>query len=425
MTAEAEPKFRRIRRSASQANLESRHQGREGRMLENALRTPPQGREGYSLTHGLHPYPARFHPNLPRTILKWLAQEHRDHPPRLCDPFMGGGTLLVESLCRGWEVTGNDINPIAALVARERCRSRLPKHAVMVWNALEFLQNEVERRRRDKIRVEHPHLSMLKTHYQPHIFAEMLQWSDCLEQLYPGPDRDTLRFVFSSLVGKFSRRIEEGNDGEKKEKGNFPRGAFSLWMQRKTREVLERQQDLSRRLPDPKMRPQIWQQDVRELSLPQGCDPFDCLITSPPYPGTYDYLDHHRLRLRWLHFSIQELALKEIGTRRQHSAAQWKEVFRTCMLKMRQVTVSGGHCFLVLGDWVDQGRKTDALEYVEKYADSVGWSVEGAASVRRPVYEEQLKEDFGESGRWEHLIWLRNQVQARPPSPIPTEEEEE
>ena len=80
---------------------------------------------------------------------------------------------------------------------------------------------------------------------------------------------------------------------------------------------------------------------------------------------------------------------------------------------------------MVLGDWVDQGRKTDALEYVEKYADSVGWSVEGAASVRRPVYEEQLKEDFGESGRWEHLIWLRNQVQARPPGPIPKEEEEE
>jgi hypothetical protein len=50
--------------------------------------------------------------------------------------------------------------------------------------------------------------------------------------------------------------------------------------------------------------------------------------------------------------------------------------------------------------------------------------VEGAASVRRPVYEEQLKEDFGESGRWEHLIWLRNQVQAQSPSPFLTEEEE-
>ena len=94
MTAEAEPKFRRIRRSASQANLESRHQGREGRMLENALRTPPQGREGYSLTHGLHPYPARFHPNLPRTILKWLAQEHGDYPPRLCDPLHGWGNTI-------------------------------------------------------------------------------------------------------------------------------------------------------------------------------------------------------------------------------------------------------------------------------------------------------------------------------------------
>jgi len=252
-------------------------------------------------------------------------------------------------------------------------------------------------------------------------FSGRIAWNSSIQVQIEIP----YALFFPVWLASFPVALKKGVTAKKKEKGNFPRGAFSLWMQRKTREVLERQQDLSRRLPDPKMRPQIWQQDARELSLPQGCDPFDCLITSPPYPGTYDYLDHHRLRLRWLHFSIQELALKEIGTRRQHSAAQWKEVFRTCMLKMRQVTVSGGHCFLVLGDWVDQGHKTDALEYVEKYADSVGWAVEGAASVRRPVYEEQLKEDFGESGRWEHLIWLRNQVQARPSSPIPTEEEEE
>ena len=422
MTAEADPKFRRIRRSASQTNLESRHKGLQGPMLENALRTPPQGREGYSLTHGLHPYPARFHPNLPRTLLKWLAQEDPNRQLRLCDPFMGGGTLLVESLCRGWAVTGNDINPIAALVARERCRGRQPKHTALTWNALEFLQNEVERRRREKIRVQHPHVSLLRTHYQPHIFAEMLQWASCLEELYPGPDRDTLRFVFSSLAGKFSRRAHESSEEGKQPKGDFPRGAFSLWMQKKTREVLERQQDLYRRLPDPKLKPQIWQQDVRELTLPHNTEPFDCLITSPPYPGTYDYYEHHRLRLRWFNLSIQELATREIGTRRQHSAAQWKEIFRTCLLKMRQATKSGGHCFLVLGDWVDQGNKTDALQYVEKYADSVGWSVQGAASVRRPVYEEQLKADFGESGRWEHLIWLRNQVQARPAEEA-TEEE--
>ncbi len=148
--------------------------------------------------------------------------------PACVIPSWVGERYWLRAFAEGWEVTGNDINPIAALVARERCRSRLPKHAVMVWNALEFLQNEVERRRRDKIRVEHPHLSMLKTHYQPHIFAEMLQWSDCLEQLYPGPDRDTLRFVFSSLVGKFSRRIEEGNDGEKKRKKGIFRVELSL-----------------------------------------------------------------------------------------------------------------------------------------------------------------------------------------------------
>ncbi len=238
---------------------------------------------------------------------------------------------------------------------------------------------------------------------------------ECIERLPPAPERDTVRFVFSSLTGKFSKRAHEST-AEGEQKGDFPKGAFSMWMQKKTREVLQRQQELSRKVPDPRLRPQLWQQDARELHLKEDDQPFDCLITSPPYPGTYDYYEHHRLRLKWLNLPIEQIANNEIGTKRQHSAAAWKETFRTCLLRMRQVTANNGHCFLVIGDWTDHGRKADGLEFVEKYADSVGWLVQGSASVRRPIYDEHLKEQFGETGRWEHLLWLQNKVRSAPPA---------
>src|SRR5690349_19041169 len=46
------------------------------------------------LTHGLHRFPAKFIPQIPRWALHQFAAEHCT----VMDPFMGSGTTLVESL---------------------------------------------------------------------------------------------------------------------------------------------------------------------------------------------------------------------------------------------------------------------------------------------------------------------------------------
>lgn len=65
------------------------------------------------LSHGVHPYPARMVPQLPRALLPQLA----DAGARVFDPFTGSGTVLVEALAAGMRAEGFDLNPLAYLLA--------------------------------------------------------------------------------------------------------------------------------------------------------------------------------------------------------------------------------------------------------------------------------------------------------------------
>src|SRR5438067_2485686 len=61
----------------------------------------------------VHPYPARFIPEIPRAAIPLLQT---DGP--ILDPFCGSGTTLVEAQRLGHEAIGLDINPIACLISR-------------------------------------------------------------------------------------------------------------------------------------------------------------------------------------------------------------------------------------------------------------------------------------------------------------------
>ena len=68
--------------------------------------------QGY--THDFYKYPARFSPNFVRFILDSLT-EPGDH---VLDPFMGGGTTIVEAAASGRCAIGSDINLLARFVTK-------------------------------------------------------------------------------------------------------------------------------------------------------------------------------------------------------------------------------------------------------------------------------------------------------------------
>jgi len=76
-----------------------------------------KGVDTQEFTHGLHPYPARMVPQIPRTILSYYKQEGViEEGGKVYDPFSGSGTTAVEARLAGMNVEANDINPLACLL---------------------------------------------------------------------------------------------------------------------------------------------------------------------------------------------------------------------------------------------------------------------------------------------------------------------
>lgn len=65
------------------------------------------------LTHNFYRYPARFSPKFVRAAITALSEPG----DLVLDPFMGGGTTLVEALALGRPAVGTDISSLAAFVS--------------------------------------------------------------------------------------------------------------------------------------------------------------------------------------------------------------------------------------------------------------------------------------------------------------------
>lgn len=68
------------------------------------------------LTHGLHKYPAKFFPELPR----WLIKRYSKQGDIILDPFSGSGTTNVEALLTRRNSVGIDVDPFSRYLARTK-----------------------------------------------------------------------------------------------------------------------------------------------------------------------------------------------------------------------------------------------------------------------------------------------------------------
>lgn len=65
------------------------------------------------LTHGLHKYPAKFFPELPRWLIKRYSQEN----DMILGPFSGSGTTNVEALLLKRHSVGIDVDPFSRFIS--------------------------------------------------------------------------------------------------------------------------------------------------------------------------------------------------------------------------------------------------------------------------------------------------------------------
>jgi len=247
--------------------------------------------------------------------------------------------------------------------------------------------------------------------FSVHVLLELDGLRHGILSLSPtGPVRRALALVLSSLLTKVSLRA--GDTSERLEPRRLAAGYTVRLFLRKAQELVRQLGEFHARLAADAPIPTIQVGDARNLHSVRPAS-VDLVVTSPPYPGLYDYHQHHALRLRWLELDQRTLEEREMGSRRRlggrgHRAAlrDWERDLGACLGELRRVLRPGARALLVLGDAVLGGRAVRGDETVARVAAARGLELRARASEERPHFHLPSASAFRGRPRAEHLLLL-------------------
>lgn len=315
-----------------------------------------------NVLEGVHPYPAKFIGQIPRTLIRELAP-----PPgtAILDPFCGSGTTLVEAQRMGYESVGVDLNPIACLMSRVKTASRPDRLVESGFDAIRLAKSFVE--------AEVPALPNLS-----HWFHEEVQ--DALARLtaaiplMPVGTRDALSLALSRIVVRVSRQESDTRYAaiENDIRWDDVMAAFSTAVASIDNALAARGWCLRSC--------KVVEADILTVDAGQlGTQPVGLVITSPPYPNAYEYWLYHKYRMLWLGFDANEVKRREIGARahffkkNRHTAQDFERQMRLTMSLLDRVLEPGGHVCVVVGRSKIHGEIVDNAGTVCGIAREMGY----------------------------------------------------
>jgi hypothetical protein len=322
-------------------------------------------------THRFHAYPARMHPDCAARLIA-------ECPGHVHDPFCGGGTVLLEARLAGRASSGTDLSPIAVLVSEARCAPvELPP---LLRRASRKIADLAQRR----VDVQVPELA--DRWFQPHVAQELGRIRDGIK-ISPPEVQPLLRAVMSSILVKVSFR--ESDTSNRRSPHHRPPGTTATLFHKKARE-LGRALDALPAGPSPRIRCA----DARRLGSPE---PAGLVLTSPPYPGVYDYVPMHQLRYAWLGIDPGAGMSGEIGARRafrsqgrQDALRQWRRDTDAWVLTQAQCLAPGGRMVIVVGDGLVGDKAVDTLGPTVESMRAAGLDIVARASADRADHAREM-----------------------------------
>ncbi|CAM9177461.1 unnamed protein product, partial [Hapterophycus canaliculatus] len=248
------------------------------------------------LTHAFHAYPAGMQPATARHLLTTILPGKS-----VLDPFVGGGTVIVEAMRAGRFGMGSDISPLALFVSRGR-----------TWTASDSELKALRKASRCIRAAAGNKLAGTKGRQIRGKDWEVVK-SEINAYLITRPEEDTwlmdaLWFVCAvaaSRAAKLRRRV-----GRNLVANDF---FYSVGMEYSSAVERLTEAAIEGALPCLPQKPVILRRDARtagvswealgysekrasaseDKQIPDD-SLFDAVLTSPPYPGVYDYLAHAR-----------------------------------------------------------------------------------------------------------------------------------
>lgn len=331
------------------------------------------------LTHRLHPYPAKFIPQIPNALIQELSHVN----DTVGDIFCGSGTTLVEALTLKRNTVGVDASPLACLIARAKTTllSEQGKHDLV--GVLDKVRRMAEDARLSPTpqlpgmsssawRPDYPKLSFWFEDFIIEELAEILQ----LCRAARSSDAQIIALAsFSSIVVTVSRQ-DSDTRYVRREKGTMPGDAFKRFI-RALEQSIEVVSELTD-LVEPRFDCTIIERDL--LSNPD-VPKLDLVVCSPPYPNAFSYHLYHMTRMIWLGMDQPRFKAEEIGSHRKYSAKgvgaatleTFQREFSDILKWLGGRLVKGKYACFVVGDSTLAGKRVSNADVIAEAGDATGF----------------------------------------------------
>lgn len=351
------------------------------------------------LTHDLHPYPAKFIPQIPAHLIASLSL-----PGDLVfDPFGGSATTAVETVRLRRRAVSLDANPLSALLGRVKtgvlsadARSELDQLHATVEAQLSGTTNRSFSTNRCSVYV--PPIPNIDRWFQESAIAELALLRLLIEQTTNVLARDVAYVALSRIVTRVSNQESETRYVAEPSKV-VPKGLALRAFQESLRSIVRRMETAAPELQYADAT--FLDGDARyDISEGVGECTVDLIVSSPPYPNATDYHLYHRFRLFWLGFDPRKFGQREIGShlRHQRNGSGFEE-YRTDMHNVLascfRVLQPGRYAAFVIGDALFSGKIFSGADALSDIGSGVGFTVVG--SIERPIHN--VKRSFVHAAR--------------------------
>ena len=320
------------------------------------------------LTHNLHPYPAKFIPQIPNALI----QEMSSPGETVADIFCGSGTTLLEALHLQRRAIGIDASPLAVLISRAKttplsdadfeelvdhygeCKQLLARAAPpaenMLWKGRPF-RSEGWR----------PSPEVCQFWFVPHVVEELAELRVMVERVRSKAAQTLCKVAFSAIIVRVSKQ-DSDTRYVRREKDVRPADTVRLYLTQ-----LDTATRAVREMADVIKDGHSCHVLAADLLETPETAPFDLVVTSPPYPNAYSYHLYHRTRLIWLGYDPETLKRAEIGSHRKYSTRgrnratpeTFRVEFETIFRWIRHRLRDRRHACFVIGDSTIQGERID------------------------------------------------------------------
>lgn len=330
------------------------------------------------LTHGIHPYPAKFIPQIPNALIQELSSVG----DTVGDIFCGSGTTLVEALTLKRNAVGVDANPLACLISSAKTTALTEVDASLLAelrDRTKALGSELSTYpalgKAFKSTAWRPNFDKLEFWFQLEAIEELAQLKKFCIELPEGSARNLALVALSSIIVNVSRQ-DSDTRYVRREKG-IVMGDTCKKFSRALESTLHVATEFTE-LVEPRFTCTISSSSL--LHCPR-IPSLDLMVCSPPYPNAYSYHLYHMTRMLWLEMDQPLFKKEEIGSHRKYSSKSknaatvetFRAEFKTILVWLSCNLKKNGYACFVVGDSTLRGQRINNAELISGAGASAGF----------------------------------------------------